>query len=83
MPTHVSRIRSMRMALGGLLLGAAICMGGVAIWCMHYIGNRATGLLVAHSAASHRIVSRAKINAWMAPMNMPAMPEANNCWAEG
>jgi len=28
-----------------LLLGAAICMGGVAIWCMHYIGNRATGLL--------------------------------------
>jgi len=28
-----------------LLLGAAISMGGVAIWCMHFIGNRATGLL--------------------------------------
>ncbi|KAK3345833.1 hypothetical protein B0T25DRAFT_570990 [Lasiosphaeria hispida] len=28
-----------------LLLGSAISMGGVAIWCMHYIGNRATGLL--------------------------------------
>ncbi|KAK5653669.1 hypothetical protein OQA88_8699 [Cercophora sp. LCS_1] len=28
-----------------LLLGAAITMGGVAIWCMHFIGNRATVLL--------------------------------------
>ncbi|KAK3690563.1 hypothetical protein B0T22DRAFT_463879 [Podospora appendiculata] len=28
-----------------LLFGAAISMGGVAIWCMHYIGNRATSLL--------------------------------------
>ncbi|KAK3319482.1 hypothetical protein B0T19DRAFT_388288 [Cercophora scortea] len=28
-----------------LLFGAAISMGGVAIWCMHYIGNRATNLL--------------------------------------
>ncbi|KAK0648286.1 hypothetical protein B0T16DRAFT_455770 [Cercophora newfieldiana] len=28
-----------------LLLGAAMSMGGVAIWCMHFIGNRATGLL--------------------------------------
>ncbi|KAK1753776.1 hypothetical protein QBC47DRAFT_404118 [Echria macrotheca] len=28
-----------------LLLGAAISMGGVSIWCMHYIGNRATALL--------------------------------------
>jgi len=28
-----------------LLLGAAITMGGVAIWCMHYLGNRATILL--------------------------------------
>ncbi|KAK4038646.1 hypothetical protein C8A01DRAFT_47780 [Parachaetomium inaequale] len=28
-----------------LLLGAAITMGGVSIWSMHYIGNRATTLL--------------------------------------
>ncbi|KAH6844491.1 hypothetical protein B0I37DRAFT_313036 [Chaetomium sp. MPI-CAGE-AT-0009] len=28
-----------------LLFGAAITMGGVAIWSMHYIGNRATTLL--------------------------------------
>lgn len=28
-----------------LLLGAAISMGGVAIWCMHFIGNRAIILL--------------------------------------
>ncbi|KAK3935708.1 hypothetical protein QBC46DRAFT_358017 [Diplogelasinospora grovesii] len=28
-----------------LLLGAAISMGGIAIWCMHYIGNRAITLL--------------------------------------
>jgi len=27
-----------------LLFGASISMGGVSIWCMHYIGNRATGL---------------------------------------
>ncbi|KAJ4286353.1 hypothetical protein N0V88_008059 [Collariella sp. IMI 366227] len=25
-----------------LLFGAAVTMGGVAIWCMHFIGNRAT-----------------------------------------
>ncbi|KAK1833031.1 hypothetical protein QBC39DRAFT_403410 [Podospora conica] len=28
-----------------LLLGSAITMGGVAIWCMHFIGNRAIGFL--------------------------------------
>ncbi|GAB1316829.1 hypothetical protein MFIFM68171_07039 [Madurella fahalii] len=28
-----------------LLLGASVTMGGVAIWSMHYIGNRATRLL--------------------------------------
>ncbi|KAK4247435.1 hypothetical protein C7999DRAFT_41207 [Corynascus novoguineensis] len=28
-----------------LLLGAAVTMGGVAIWSMHYIGNRATTML--------------------------------------
>ncbi|KAK4141468.1 uncharacterized protein C8A04DRAFT_14059 [Dichotomopilus funicola] len=28
-----------------LLLGAAVSMGGVSIWSMHYIGNRATTLL--------------------------------------
>ncbi|KAK0736579.1 hypothetical protein B0T21DRAFT_384058 [Apiosordaria backusii] len=28
-----------------LLLAAAVTMGGVSIWCMHYIGNRATSLL--------------------------------------
>ncbi|KAL2262602.1 hypothetical protein VTK26DRAFT_736 [Humicola hyalothermophila] len=28
-----------------LLIGASITMGGVAIWSMHYIGNRATTLL--------------------------------------
>ncbi|KAK4113248.1 hypothetical protein N656DRAFT_708468 [Canariomyces notabilis] len=28
-----------------LLLGASITMGGVAIWCMHYIGNQAIRLL--------------------------------------
>ncbi|KAK0624158.1 hypothetical protein B0T14DRAFT_193626 [Immersiella caudata] len=28
-----------------LLLGASISMGGVSIWCMHYIGNRAITLL--------------------------------------
>ncbi|KAI2122201.1 hypothetical protein LOZ42_000665 [Ophidiomyces ophidiicola] len=25
-----------------LLLSAAVCMGGIGIWCMHFIGNRAT-----------------------------------------
>ncbi|KAK4195703.1 hypothetical protein QBC40DRAFT_288625 [Triangularia verruculosa] len=28
-----------------LLLAASVTMGGVSIWCMHYIGNRATSLL--------------------------------------
>ncbi|KAK4464956.1 hypothetical protein QBC42DRAFT_219609 [Cladorrhinum samala] len=28
-----------------LLLGAAVTMGGVAIWCMHFVGNRAVTLL--------------------------------------
>ncbi|KAK3988759.1 hypothetical protein QBC44DRAFT_98340 [Cladorrhinum sp. PSN332] len=28
-----------------LLLGAAITMGGVSIWCMHFVGNRALELL--------------------------------------
>ncbi|KAK4164758.1 hypothetical protein QBC43DRAFT_317420 [Cladorrhinum sp. PSN259] len=28
-----------------LLLGAAITMGGVSIWCMHFVGNRALDLL--------------------------------------
>ncbi|KAK4225311.1 hypothetical protein QBC38DRAFT_268225 [Podospora fimiseda] len=28
-----------------LLLGAAVTMGGVSIWCMHFVGNRALDLL--------------------------------------
>ena len=42
---HFKPIQSISMTFHcgrSLLLGAATAMGAVAIWCMHYVGNRAT-----------------------------------------
>ncbi|EEP80878.1 predicted protein [Uncinocarpus reesii 1704] len=35
-----------------LLISAAVCMGGIGIWCMHFIGNRAT---ILHHGANYQI----------------------------
>nr|KMM68224.1 hypothetical protein CPAG_04555 [Coccidioides posadasii RMSCC 3488] len=35
-----------------LLISAAVCMGGIGIWCMHFIGNRAT---ILHHGTDHQI----------------------------
>ncbi|KAJ4417911.1 hypothetical protein N0V85_001652 [Neurospora sp. IMI 360204] len=44
-----------------LLMGAAISLGGVSIWCMHYIGNRA--IILHHGEVSLQIAYHAGITA--------------------
>ncbi|CCC14912.1 hypothetical protein SMACR_07691 [Sordaria macrospora] len=44
-----------------LLIGAAISLGGVSIWCMHYIGNRA--IILHHGEVSLQVVYDAGITA--------------------
>ncbi|KAL2151770.1 hypothetical protein VTH82DRAFT_6868 [Thermothelomyces myriococcoides] len=49
-----------------LLFGAAITMGGVAIWSMHYIGNRATTMLnvVAFFVVTSTTASNTRVVWW-------------------
>ncbi|EAA27046.2 hypothetical protein GE21DRAFT_9596 [Neurospora crassa] len=44
-----------------LLIGAAISLGGVSIWCMHYIGNRA--IILHHGEVALQIAYRADLTA--------------------